>query len=432
MKQLLRLLLSTVCAVCLSTATAQTTQPASTGTSAFFTTSDGIKIHYLTLGDKGSWVVLLHGFGDTAERMWFRTGVASDLARNHRVVALDARNHGKSDAPQPGGSGRPEDVIELMDHLKVERAHIHGYSMGGGMTAWLLVTHPGRFVTAAFGGSGIFETDEKLAAHANAIEKPMPPPPSDPPPWLKRLLELDAVRMKTIQFAPIDLTRLAMPVLAITGEYDRPAWRTQRMWRELRDFRSVVLPGKNHLTAIGIGSPLPPEYVAHSSRSSTATIGSGLATVRGSLAEIERSSREISMVERLERRQRKAQYACGKGSAHRPVDVGRDVLFPPQCPACGAPGTRRVNLEKHCRFTVHTGDGPVEEHQTARLAVFFCSACAERHGSEMKRDACASTTETSVSRAVEYLVNPRTDLLGSRDPRGTPSVFLFRVRREVP
>jgi hypothetical protein len=34
----------------------------------------------------------------------------------------------------------------------------------------------------------------------------------------------------------------------------------------------------------------------------------------------------------------------------------------------------------------------------------------------MKRDACASTTETSVSRAVEYLVNPRTDLLGSRDP----------------
>ena len=262
MKQLLRLLLSTVsCAVCLSTATAQTTQPASTGTSAFFTTSDGIKIHYLTLGEKGSWVVLLHGFGDTAERMWFRTGVASALATDHRVVALDARNHGKSDAPQPGGSGRPEDVIELMDHLKVERAHIHGYSMGGGMTAWLLVTHPGRFVTAAFGGSGIFETDEKLAAHANAIEKPMPPPPSDPPPWLKRLLELDAVRMKTIQFAPIDLTRLAMPVLAITGEYDRPAWRTQRMWRELRDFRSVVLPGKNHLTAIGIGSPLPPEYI---------------------------------------------------------------------------------------------------------------------------------------------------------------------------
>ena len=88
MKQLLRLLLSTVsCAVCLSTATAQTAPQTPAG-HAFFTTSDGIKIHYLTLGDKGSWVVLLHGFGDTAERMWFRTGVASALARNHRVVAL--------------------------------------------------------------------------------------------------------------------------------------------------------------------------------------------------------------------------------------------------------------------------------------------------------------------------------------------------------
>ena len=307
MKQLLRLLLSTVfCAVCLSTATAQTTQPASTGTSAFFTTSDGIKIHYLTLGDKGSWVVLLHGFGDTAERMWFRTGVASALARNHRVVALDARNHGKSDAPQPGGSGRPEDVIELMDHLKVERAHIHGYSMGGGMTAWLLVSHPGRFVTAAFGGSGIFETDEKLAAHANAIEKPMPPPPSDPPPWLKRLLELDAVRMKTIQFAPIDLTRLAIPVLAITGEYDRPAWRTAADVARAARFSQCDSSGKEssdcnrHRKSDAARVHGCTRLVHRRPRSVV-----GLLHIRGTLAGLERSTREISMVERLERHQRK-------------------------------------------------------------------------------------------------------------------------------
>ena len=35
----------------------------------FFTTSDGIKIHYLTLGDTGTWVVLVHGYSDTAQRM---------------------------------------------------------------------------------------------------------------------------------------------------------------------------------------------------------------------------------------------------------------------------------------------------------------------------------------------------------------------------
>ena len=46
-----------------------------------------------------------------------------------------------------------------MDRLKIERAHIHGYSMGGSITGRLLATHPERFITAAFGGSGITEAD---------------------------------------------------------------------------------------------------------------------------------------------------------------------------------------------------------------------------------------------------------------------------------
>ena len=118
--------------------------------------------------------------------MWFRSGVAPALARNHRVGALDNRNHGKSDTPQPDGPGRPQDVLELMDHLKIERAPVQGYSMGGGFTAWMLATHPDRLISVALGGSGIFETDEKLSAQASALDKPVPPMTGDfggsPPP----------------------------------------------------------------------------------------------------------------------------------------------------------------------------------------------------------------------------------------------------------
>ena len=78
---------------------------------------------------------------------------------------------------------------------------------------------------------------------------------------LKRLLEVSAERMKALPPLQIDLAGVKVPVLAITGEFDRPAWRTQRMWRELRDFRSVVLAGKNHLTAAGFLGPMPPQYV---------------------------------------------------------------------------------------------------------------------------------------------------------------------------
>jgi len=104
----------------------------------YFTTSDGVKIHYITMGDHGSWVVLIHGFSDSAQRMFFSTGIAPALAKNHRVVAIDNRNHGMSDKPQLNGPGRALDTIELMDHLKIEKAHIGGYSMGGAFTGSLL------------------------------------------------------------------------------------------------------------------------------------------------------------------------------------------------------------------------------------------------------------------------------------------------------
>jgi hypothetical protein len=123
------------------------------------------------------------------------------------------------------------------------------------------------------------------------------------------------------------------------------------------------------------------------------------------------------VVERLERHQGKLNTRAEKDPLTVRLLSTRHLLFPPQCPACGAPGTRRVEIEKHCRFTIHTGDGPAEAHQVARLDVILCSACAERHGSEMKRVDRAQGTETSVSRTIEYLVNPRTDFaLGSPEP----------------
>jgi pimeloyl-ACP methyl ester carboxylesterase len=140
----------------------------------FFTTKDGVKIHYLTHGNRGSWVVLVHGYSDSAQRMWFNTGIAPEIAKHHRVVAIDNRNHGQSDKPQPGGSGRAQDVIELMDHLKIARAHIHGYSMGGGITGQLLGLIPDRFITAGFGGSGMSETNAVYRAEAEAMDDALP------------------------------------------------------------------------------------------------------------------------------------------------------------------------------------------------------------------------------------------------------------------
>ena len=83
----------------------------------YFTTSDGIKIHYMQLGDEGSYVVLIHGYTGSAEGNWFRNGIAEALARNHRVVAIDCRNHGRSDKPQQFGGGCREVESRLILEL---------------------------------------------------------------------------------------------------------------------------------------------------------------------------------------------------------------------------------------------------------------------------------------------------------------------------
>ena len=237
----------------------------------FFTTSDGVRIHYMTLGDQGSWVVLVHGYTDSAERMWFRTGIAQALAPSHRVVAIDNRNHGQSDEPEPNGSGRAEDVLELMDHLGIEQAHIHGYSMGGGITGQLLASNPERFITAGFGGSGIRETDPELAELAASLDPEAPAPTGTAAAAFTRLRERAAARNQARgQPASAPPTRPALtygevaravPVIAINGEYDSPYSKAQRILREFETFQNVVLPGLNHMTAIMVGGPMPQKYI---------------------------------------------------------------------------------------------------------------------------------------------------------------------------
>ena len=244
----------------------------------YFKTSDGVKIHYLVKG-KGTPVILIHGYTGSAQGNWFSNGIADALAKNHMVVALDCRNHGKSDKPQLNGPGRAEDVVELMDHLKIQKAHFHGYSMGGGIVGRLLTLIPDRFITASFGSSGIPETDPKWQAKVPPDKQGRDPLEDEASHKLRIKHAMDngmsreeaekqasapapARPRGLIPRAPlqIDLTKLNIPMLAINGEYDRPNAKTARLAREVKNFKSVVLPGKSHLTAIAPGY-IPKEYI---------------------------------------------------------------------------------------------------------------------------------------------------------------------------
>ena len=118
--------------------------------------ANGVKIRYIDTG-KGEAIVLLHG-GTSRLESWVTPGVVENLSKDFRVIAFDARGHGKSDSPRdPALYGRQQalDVVRILDALKIDKAHIIGFSLGSSTVAQLLTLHPERFLTGVqVGGAG--------------------------------------------------------------------------------------------------------------------------------------------------------------------------------------------------------------------------------------------------------------------------------------
>jgi len=249
----------------------------------YFTVQDGTKLHWVEMGS-GTPVILIHGAGGSAVGNWFVNGIAPALAPTNRVIGIDMRGHGLSEAGPKGGRQKMSgDVIEFMDEQKIDRAHIGGYSMGGFVTAGILATAPERFLSASFGGSGITETEEWSATVPPDKDGPAPDEAQATSQFQNRTevpgqevgnaaaarpagaataagdREAFVARQRALSEA-IDLVSLDFPIIAINGEFDRPYAKTHRLWREARNFTNVVLPGKGHLSAIMRGF-IPQQYI---------------------------------------------------------------------------------------------------------------------------------------------------------------------------
>jgi pimeloyl-ACP methyl ester carboxylesterase len=121
------------------------------GTRAGIFDSNGVKIAYRVRGQSEP-VLLIHGWLN-----WDLPGTTDLLAKHHEVVTIDVRGHGSSDKPLKDEAYGPElveDIARLMDHLKIKKAHIIGYSMGGIITAKFLVKHPDLAYSGALSGMG--------------------------------------------------------------------------------------------------------------------------------------------------------------------------------------------------------------------------------------------------------------------------------------
>ena len=249
----------------------------------------GVRIRYVDMGS-GPAVVLVHGFTGDIERSWINTGVLANLSTDHRVLAFDLRGHGHSGKPHDPRAYDEIglDVIRLLDHTGVKRAHVVGYSLGGIIIAKLLTTHPERFTSALIGGAAYRRSRSARADQANeaaareveagiyralivstaATDEPRPGEEA----IQARSREIagsndvhaHAALMRArraLLVSDAEIAAVRVPTLALVGGADPALLRVQAMREFWQDLHVQVVPGATHPTVHERGLPRRPEFV---------------------------------------------------------------------------------------------------------------------------------------------------------------------------
>jgi pimeloyl-ACP methyl ester carboxylesterase len=203
--------------------------------------SDGVKIRY-TIDGEGLPVVLVHGYMASGDANWRVTGMTKLLAQNYRVITIDNRGHGYSDKPETPeeyGHHMADDVIHLLDHLKIKKAYFVGYSMGGMIVLNLAVHHPERMEFALITGMGW-----------------LPKGPIAPARPAAAALRGRSAAMRSCMAAfpdlgttEAELKAVKVPMAIIVGEEDHLLESRVKPFESIRPDVSVTLiPGANHIS----------------------------------------------------------------------------------------------------------------------------------------------------------------------------------------
>jgi pimeloyl-ACP methyl ester carboxylesterase len=102
---------------------------------------EGSRLHYVCAGERGSPILLVHGFPET---WWAFRKLIPLLAERHRVYALDLRGFGDSGHADGdySSAASAEDLHQLIRHLAVGAMHVLGQDLSGGVVHRLSAAHP--------------------------------------------------------------------------------------------------------------------------------------------------------------------------------------------------------------------------------------------------------------------------------------------------
>jgi pimeloyl-ACP methyl ester carboxylesterase len=216
---------------------------------------NGIRIWYATFG-RGEPVVLLHG-GLANSSYWGHQVRA--LQRRYQVIVMDSRGHGRSsrDAQAYGYDLMASDVLALMDHLKLRKAAIVGWSDGAIIGLDIAMHHPERvsrlFAFAAnsdpSGVADIAKSDVFNAYIARAGEeyKQLSPTPGEYKTFVEEITKMWETQPK---WTDADLAKIKVPTWIVDADHDEAIRRenTEFMAAHIPDAGLLIQPNVSHFS----------------------------------------------------------------------------------------------------------------------------------------------------------------------------------------
>jgi pimeloyl-ACP methyl ester carboxylesterase len=212
---------------------------------------NGISIHYAISGH-GSPVIFLHG-GLANIDYWGNQVPA--VAAHHTVILMDSRGHGRStrDTRPYGYDLMADDVIALMDALKISKADIIGWSDGGILGLDLAMRYKDRIVAFAANTvtSGVKDGVEKNPTFAAYIERAgreyrtLSATPDDYNAFVEQISRMWAEQPN---WSDAQLRDIDTPVLVVDGDHDEAIKRehTEYIAATIPHAGLLILPNVSH------------------------------------------------------------------------------------------------------------------------------------------------------------------------------------------
>jgi len=247
-------------------------------TKGHFINSDGTMIHYTDEG-KGTPVILIHGFAVNIDLNWRKTGVIDYLKKDFRVISIDLRGHGLSEkphSPNEYGIKMAKDIINIMNNLKIEKAHIVGYSLGGFIAIKLATLYPERMLTLSPLGSGWekpeeshfflsidkmikkLETNSGVEPISTHLDKEGRKTGILHAIWVKTLTRffndpqalIGVLKgLSELQVQEEEIRKISLPICLIIGEKDPLRKGAENLKNTLPCSQLIIIPHKDHVTA---------------------------------------------------------------------------------------------------------------------------------------------------------------------------------------